>query len=160
MICRQRDYCSGNYCVCCHDECCQTGNQGMLLQPVLLKLRFNIRATQTVIPVFPSGSLPPGSCSNVKNPNSACNVVTIPVTRHRYGKKGCDYWIGESRVLGDVAGFPPMITRRQVSGYFDNASTTLSITCSLRFFMPNQTMIAIDAPRPIPIPQKIGVMIV
>jgi len=44
--------------------------------------------------------------------------------------------------------------------YFDIASITLFMISSLRFFIPNQTTIAIEAPSPIPIPQKIGVMIV
>lgn len=44
--------------------------------------------------------------------------------------------------------------------YFEIASITRFMISSLRFFMPNQTTIAIEAPRPIPIPQKMGVMIV
>jgi len=44
--------------------------------------------------------------------------------------------------------------------YFESDSMTFSMICSLRFFMPNQTTIAIAAPRPMPIPQKMGVMIV
>ena len=44
--------------------------------------------------------------------------------------------------------------------YFDITSTILSMISSLRFFMPNQTTIAIEAPRPRPSPQAIGVIIV
>lgn len=44
--------------------------------------------------------------------------------------------------------------------YFEIDSMTFSMICSLRFFIPNQTTIAIAAPRPMPIPQKMGVMIV
>jgi len=47
------------------------------------------------------------------------------------------------------------------SGYwlfFPIASRNRSMSCSDRFFMPNQKVIAIAAPRPMPIPQAIGVM--
>ncbi len=40
------------------------------------------------------------------------------------------------------------------------ASMTLSMICSLRPFMPYQTTMAIEAPRPMPTPHASGVMIV
>ncbi len=54
----------------------------------------------------------------------------------------------------------PDSIKRRVNAYFVIASMTLSMICSLRFFIPNHTTIAIEAPSPIPSPHASGVMIV